>query len=98
MLQGLTDAAGSDVRISFTPHLMPMSRGMQSTIYVKTSKGATADDLRAHLQVTLTILLDCNTEAYSQKYIWYPELSKLQFNKLKLSVSAGCLLSGRTCL
>lgn len=47
--QGLTDAAGKPVRISFTPHLMPMSRGMQSTMYVKLQNGATADDLRAAL-------------------------------------------------
>ncbi len=53
-LQGLSDAAGSEVRISFTPHLMPMSRGMQSTIYVKLAGGNSADDLRSHLQVTLT--------------------------------------------
>ena len=50
VLQGLTEAAGSDVRISFTPHLMPMSRGMQSTMYVKMAEGQTVDQLRAHLQ------------------------------------------------
>ena len=51
-LQGLSEAAGSDVRISFTPHLMPMSRGMQSTVYVKLSQGTSVDDLRSHLQVS----------------------------------------------
>ena len=49
--QGLSESAGSPVRISFTPTLMPMSRGMQSTIYVKLANGASADDLRSHLQV-----------------------------------------------
>lgn len=44
--QELAMAAGSDVTISFTPHLIPMSRGMQSTIYVTMSKGATVDSLR----------------------------------------------------
>ena len=34
---------------------MPMSRGMQSTIYVKLAGGNSADDLRSHLQVTLTL-------------------------------------------
>ena len=37
------------VRISFTPHLMPFSRGMQSTMYVKMAAGATVADLRARL-------------------------------------------------
>jgi N-acetyl-gamma-glutamyl-phosphate reductase len=47
--QGLTDAAGREVVCTFTPHLMPMARGILSTIYVRTAKGATANDLRAHL-------------------------------------------------
>ena len=37
--------------ISFTPHLMPMTRGMQSTCYVKLAHGATVDQLRQKLQV-----------------------------------------------
>ncbi|KAK9834806.1 hypothetical protein WJX81_000031 [Elliptochloris bilobata] len=45
--QGLSEAAGADVRVSFTPHLMPMSRGMQSTIYVRLDGGASVDDLRS---------------------------------------------------
>lgn len=48
--QGLSEAAGAPVRVSFTPHLMPMSRGMQSTIYVKLADNVTADDLRSHLK------------------------------------------------
>eukprot|EP00245_Coleochaete_scutata_P008476 TRINITY_DN258_c0_g1_i1.p1 TRINITY_DN258_c0_g1~~TRINITY_DN258_c0_g1_i1.p1 ORF type:complete len:422 (+),score=87.00 TRINITY_DN258_c0_g1_i1:119-1384(+) len=47
--QGLSDAAGADVRVSFTPHLMPMSRGMQSTMYVNIKPGKTIDDLHQHL-------------------------------------------------
>ena len=39
------------MRVSFTPTLMPMSRGMQSTIYVKVANGVSVDDLRSHLQV-----------------------------------------------
>ncbi|KAG2495300.1 hypothetical protein HYH03_006572 [Edaphochlamys debaryana] len=48
--QGLSEAAGAPVRISFTPHLMNLSRGMQCTMYVKTAPGVTADDLRSHLE------------------------------------------------
>ena len=51
ILQGLSDAAKTDVTISFTPHLMPMTRGMQSTIYVKLAGGATVDELRTELKV-----------------------------------------------
>ncbi|KAF8072804.1 N-acetyl-gamma-glutamyl-phosphate reductase [Scenedesmus sp. PABB004] len=50
--QGLSDAAGKPVTVSFTPHLMPMSRGMQSTMYVKLAGGASVEDLRAKLAET----------------------------------------------
>ncbi|CAN6460033.1 unnamed protein product [Victoria cruziana] len=43
--QGLSDVSSSKVVVSFTPHLMPMSRGMQSTIYVEMSSGVTTEDL-----------------------------------------------------
>ncbi|RAU21620.1 N-acetyl-gamma-glutamyl-phosphate reductase [Paramagnetospirillum kuznetsovii] len=46
--QGLSEAVGKPVMVTFTPHLMPMSRGMLSTIYAKT-KGADANALRATL-------------------------------------------------
>lgn len=36
MEQELTNAAGTPVTIEFTPHLIPISRGMLSTIYVNT--------------------------------------------------------------
>lgn len=47
--QGLSEAAGHPVHVSFTPHLMNLSRGMQCTMYVKTAPGVTAEDLRKHL-------------------------------------------------
>ncbi|CAA3000742.1 probable N-acetyl-gamma-glutamyl-phosphate reductase, chloroplastic [Olea europaea subsp. europaea] len=47
--QGLSDAANSEVNVSFTPHLMPMSRGMQSTIYVEMAPGVSIQDLYQHL-------------------------------------------------
>lgn len=47
--QGLSEAVNSKVTVSFTPHLMPMSRGMQSTIYVEMASGASIEDLRQHL-------------------------------------------------
>uniref|UniRef100_A0A803MVD8 Probable N-acetyl-gamma-glutamyl-phosphate reductase, chloroplastic n=1 Tax=Chenopodium quinoa TaxID=63459 RepID=A0A803MVD8_CHEQI len=48
--QGLSDVAESKVTVSFTPHLMPMSRGMQSTIYVQMTSGVTVDDLYEQLK------------------------------------------------
>ncbi|KAK4405232.1 putative N-acetyl-gamma-glutamyl-phosphate reductase, chloroplastic [Sesamum angolense] len=48
--QGLSEAAKSKVTVSFTPHLMPMSRGMQSTIYVEMAPGASTEDLYQHLR------------------------------------------------
>ena len=42
-------AAGRDVVVSFTPHLVPMNRGILSTIYVRGRRGRTAEDLHAVL-------------------------------------------------
>jgi N-acetyl-gamma-glutamyl-phosphate reductase len=47
--QGLSAAAGKPVIVNFTPHLMPMSRGILSSIYVKLANGATAARLRETL-------------------------------------------------
>jgi N-acetyl-gamma-glutamyl-phosphate reductase len=47
--QELTRAAGTPITVNFTPHLMPMNRGILSTIYVKLADGANADALRATL-------------------------------------------------
>jgi N-acetyl-gamma-glutamyl-phosphate reductase len=50
--QGLSRAAGRPVTISFTPHLMPMNRGILSSIYVRMTGGATIEDLRRVLEDT----------------------------------------------
>ena len=50
--QGLSRAAGRPVTISFTPHLMPMNRGILSSIYVRMTGGATVEDLRRVLEDT----------------------------------------------
>lgn len=47
--QGLTRAVGAPVVATFTPHLMPMNRGILSTIYVELAPMTTVDDLRAIL-------------------------------------------------
>lgn len=48
--QELGEVARKPVIVSFTPHLMPMSRGMLSTINVRLADGAKAADLRAAWQ------------------------------------------------
>jgi N-acetyl-gamma-glutamyl-phosphate reductase len=46
--QGLTDVAGADVQVLFTPHLAPMNRGILATCYARpVSPGATTADLLA---------------------------------------------------
>jgi len=50
--QELSLAAGRALNVTFTPHLMPMSRGILSTIYVKLAGGHTASDLRHVLETT----------------------------------------------
>lgn len=47
--QLVSRAAGHRVTLNFTPHLMPMNRGILSSIYVRLTGTATADDLRATL-------------------------------------------------
>lgn len=47
--QGLSLAAGREVVVNFTPHLMPMNRGILATIHVRLAAGVSADDLRARL-------------------------------------------------
>jgi N-acetyl-gamma-glutamyl-phosphate reductase len=42
-------AAGREVIVSFTPHLVPMNRGILSTIYVRGKRGRTPEDLHAIL-------------------------------------------------
>jgi N-acetyl-gamma-glutamyl-phosphate reductase len=46
--QEFSRAAGREVIVSFTPHLVPMNRGILATIYVRSSK-ASPQDLHAHL-------------------------------------------------
>src|SRR5580700_3652635 len=40
-------AAGREVVVTFTPHLVPMNRGILSTIYVRGRRGRTPQDLHA---------------------------------------------------
>lgn len=47
ILAQLTQLAGGDVKFIFVPHLIPMIRGMLSTIYVKLSEKAKSLDLQA---------------------------------------------------
>jgi N-acetyl-gamma-glutamyl-phosphate reductase len=42
-------AAEREVVVTFTPHLVPMNRGILSTIYVRGRRGRTAEDLHAML-------------------------------------------------
>jgi N-acetyl-gamma-glutamyl-phosphate reductase len=48
--QEFSKAAGRDVLVSFTPHLLPMNRGILSTIYVRGRRGRTAEDLHVLLE------------------------------------------------
>ena len=47
--QELSRVAGTDLVVSFTPHLVPMSRGELCTSYVRLAPGTTPDNLRAIL-------------------------------------------------
>ena len=43
--QNLSALAGCPVKVSFTPHLLPVSRGILSTIYVNLGRDATMDEI-----------------------------------------------------
>ncbi|HYM99963.1 MAG TPA: N-acetyl-gamma-glutamyl-phosphate reductase [Aestuariivirgaceae bacterium] len=43
--QEFSKAAGRDIVVTFTPHLVPMNRGILATIYVRGKRGRTAQDL-----------------------------------------------------
>ncbi len=44
--QGLSEAAGAPVTVTFTPHLVPMNRGILATTYVRLADGESAAELR----------------------------------------------------
>jgi N-acetyl-gamma-glutamyl-phosphate reductase len=46
MLEQLHDAAGADVRLTFVPHLIPMTRGILATAYLRPLPGVSAAELR----------------------------------------------------
>lgn len=50
MEQELAKAAGKAVSLSFTPHLIPMNRGISSTIHATLASGVSVDDVYATLQ------------------------------------------------
>ncbi len=55
--QELSVACGQEVRVSFTPHLLPTTRGILSTIYAEIGGGVALDDVRRAF-----------VEAYSEEY------------------------------
>ena len=48
--QGLSEAAGEEVAVTFTPHLVPMNRGILATIYVNLEGAMTPEDLQTALE------------------------------------------------
>jgi len=47
MVQVLSDATGRAVRVTFVPHLVPMDRGIESTLYLKPARKASLADATA---------------------------------------------------
>ena len=48
--QELSALANTDVQVSFSPHLIPMTRGMLSTVYINLKKDMRVEDLVEHFQ------------------------------------------------
>jgi len=47
MAQALSETSGKNVKVTFVPHLIPMDRGIESTLYLKPTRAVTADDVAA---------------------------------------------------
>lgn len=45
--QTLTEVAGREVSVVFTPHLAPLTRGLLSTVYLEAAPDVTAEDVQA---------------------------------------------------
>jgi N-acetyl-gamma-glutamyl-phosphate reductase len=56
MEQELSLAAGEEIKLTFTPHLLPMDRGILATIYARPREGVTEADIR-----------DCWRQAYGRE-------------------------------
>ena len=52
MDQAIRDFAKKDVNVRFTPHLLPMNRGMIATCHVNLKDGVSLLDLRTHYEAT----------------------------------------------
>lgn len=48
--QEISALAGREIEVTFSPHLMPMTRGMLSTIYIDLKKNLALEDLGKHYQ------------------------------------------------
>lgn len=48
--QTLNDVSGKDILVQFTPHVVPMSRGMMADIYIRLAPGKTVADVRKTLE------------------------------------------------
>ena len=46
MSRRLSKMAGSPVKVTFVPHLLPINRGILATCYAKLKPGVTEDQLR----------------------------------------------------
>jgi len=77
--QGLSWAAGEPVRISFTPHLLPVTRGILTTSYANLTRKVTTEDLLALLN-----------QRYADEY-FVRVLPKGQFPNLKSVVGSNFL-------
>lgn len=52
--QELSSAAGETVRISFTPHLIPVTRGIHTTIYAQPREGVDSESIKSALESAYT--------------------------------------------
>ena len=85
--QTLSAAAGQEVKITFIPHLLPVSRGILATIYAEPSKKVTEAELRAVIQAAYKDDLFVRVKPEGQ-FPCLKEIQNTNFCDIGLSVDA----------
>jgi N-acetyl-gamma-glutamyl-phosphate reductase len=78
MLQELETAAGASVPVSFTPHLLPLDRGILSTLYCRPSASQGTFEIPPEDEVRALFVRDYSAEPFVEVVEHTPSLREVQ--------------------
>ena len=83
MLQEMHSAAGSEVRLTFVPHLIPMTRGILATVYLRPLGGVSVDQVRDVYRefCTRSAFLRYDAKPPATKSVWGTNLAALNVSE-----------------